>query len=59
LLFLGSAYFLHHDFVWYSGHSGPKLDPPKKEVPLHPIVRKFSMGAVAVSFEKALIVRLD
>jgi len=27
LLFLGSAYLLQHDFVWYSGVIGPKLDP--------------------------------
>jgi hypothetical protein len=27
LLFLGSAYFLNHGFVWYSGVIGPKLDP--------------------------------
>jgi hypothetical protein len=27
LLFLGSACFLHHRFVWYSGVIGPKLDP--------------------------------
>ncbi|SRR6266480_8112245 len=52
LLFLGSAYFLHHDFVWYSGCSGPKLDPPKNSYRT-PIVRPFSMGTVAVlSFEK-------
>ena len=26
LLFLGSAYFLHHGFVWYSGVNGLSLD---------------------------------
>src|SRR5260370_42234787 len=34
LLFLGSAYFLHHDFVWCSRHSGPKLDPHRWGEPL-------------------------
>jgi hypothetical protein len=33
LLFLGSAYFLHHRFVSYPGVIGPKLDPSFEVTP--------------------------
>ncbi len=33
LLFLGSAYFLHHRFAWHSGVIGPKLDPTVEVTP--------------------------
>ena len=34
LLFLGSAYFLNHGFIRYSGAIGPKLDPIFPTAPL-------------------------
>jgi len=36
LLFLGSAYFLHHGFVWSSDVNGPMLDSTCRDMIRNP-----------------------